>query len=392
MVKGFVLSCNGELNICEIVFNGFGENIEHLIQTPLPDICDPLERPKMGEFIESIREKGAVFNWEINVNLGNNIKPLKFSGSLLKENFIIIGLETNNDVPFLFDELMKINNEQTNYIRSILKENFNDRLTEEEQSSLDELSKLNNEMANLQRELAKKNAELKKLNDLKNQFLGMAAHDLRNPLGNILNYSEFLMEETANLNEEQIEFIEDIRSRSEFMLKLVDDLLDVSSIESGDVSLFLDSVDLRDLISKVVKLNQTVALSKNITIEFFPPEEAAELSIDASKIEQTLTNLITNAIKFSPNGTKVQIFLEIKEGVIKVSVKDQGRGIPETEIDKLFKPFGKTSTASTGGEKSTGLGLFIVRRIIEAHQGEIWLESELNRGSVFHFTLPFEGK
>ena len=261
----------------------------------------------------------------------------------------------------------------------------------EDSGIYDDLSRVNNELANLQRELAKKNAELEKLNEEKNRLLGMAAHDLRNPLAVILLYAEFLENETGAVrHEEQRKIVAAIRQTSEFMLRLVDDLLDVSTIESGRLTLDLQTADLAGLVARNVHLNSTLAAKKDIAIEFEPPSLPVQLSFDVGKIEQVLNNLIGNAIKFSHRGTRVTVQLTNADDYAKVAIEDQGQGIPEADLPKLFQPFSKISVRSTDGEQSTGLGLAICRRLIEGHGGRIGVESEVGRGSTFFFTLPLD--
>ena len=255
----------------------------------------------------------------------------------------------------------------------------------------EELTRLNNELINLQRELARKNAELARLNELKNQFLGMAAHDLRNPLAAIMTYSEFIIEDLADgassLNQE---FIEIIHGSSMFMLGMINDLLDITTIESGRLDLSLECVDLAELIERNVTLNGVLAQRKQIELAFEAVDPLPELLLDRAKIEQVLNNLISNAIKYSHTDTHVHIRLAREGTAAQISVADQGQGIPASELGKLFQYFGRTSVQSTGGERSTGLGLAIARKIVEGHGGRIWVESEPGHGSTFYFTLPLD--
>jgi signal transduction histidine kinase len=256
-----------------------------------------------------------------------------------------------------------------------------------------DFSRLNNELANAQRELAKKNAELARLNQQKNQFLGIASHDLRNPLEVILSYSKFLLEDASEaLNEEQIEFINIIRSSSSFMLDLVNDFLDYSKIEAGRLELELAPVDLLKLIKDNIKRNRVLAERKKIQIVFETKIETSVMILDESKIEQVLNNLIGNAVKFSPPGDIIRICVFLRESETVISVQDNGLGILADEAEKLFDPFEKGTTKSTAGEKSTGLGLAIVKRIVEGHGGKISVESEAGKGAAFYVSLPQKNK
>ncbi len=261
------------------------------------------------------------------------------------------------------------------------------------------LSALNNELAAAQRELAKKNAELSRLNEQKNQFLGMAAHDLRNPLEVILTYSQFLLEEAAPaLDRDQVLFVDTIRGSSEFMLRLVEDLLDLARIEAGELALDLAAVDLCALAERNVRLNRALAAKKGTTIDFVraagcPP--ALPMRLDAPKVEQVLNNLLGNAVKFSPPGSAVEVRLAVERpaearGRLLLTVADQGPGVPVDELERLFRPFVSHRARGTAGEKCTGLGLAIVQRIVEGHGGTIGVENRDGGGAIFCVSLPLD--
>jgi PAS domain S-box-containing protein len=239
-------------------------------------------------------------------------------------------------------------------------------------------------------ELAAKNAELLQLNEFKNQMLGMAAHDLRNPLAVIHTASSFLVSDSPKTlsKEKQADFLRRIHANSEFMVKLIDDLLDVARIESGKLELELEPTDLCQLIDDSLGINRVLAEQKNINLQFAAECVIPPIPLDRNKMSQVINNLVTNALKFSQSGTGVRVSAARENGRVVVAVADQGQGIPADELSKLFRPFGKTSVRSTAGEKSTGLGLAISRRIVEAHGGHIWAESEVGKGSVFSFSLP----
>lgn len=252
---------------------------------------------------------------------------------------------------------------------------------------------LNQDLNNLSRELNKKNAELSKLNEQKNRLLGVAAHDLRNPISIIIGYTDFLLEDmNERLTETQVRILKIIQKSSEFMLNLLNELLDISKIESGKLTLHKKKSNILHLIKKNIEINQSIAAKKSISIQMEVYETIPEIMIDELKIEQVLNNLINNAIKFSFPQTNIIISVLKYANQINIAVKDQGQGIPEDELNKLFLPFETTSTKSTDGEKSTGLGLAIVNNIILGHQGKIWVESKLGKGTTFYFSLPIDNK
>ncbi len=244
-------------------------------------------------------------------------------------------------------------------------------------------------MVQQQKELEQKNEELTRLNFEKNQLLGMASHDLRSPLGNIMMLSNLILDGThQNLTEDQLDFLSMIKKSSSFMMELINNILDVSKIESGKLDLIPLPADMGKIIATNMGLNKLAAANKNIDLIVEIPDKPIIAEVDNSYIDQVLNNLVSNAIKFSRSGTRITVRMEKEGDFCKVSVNDQGQGIPEKEMNKLFKFFSRTSVQSTQGEISTGLGLAICRKIVEGHGGRITVESSEGEGSTFSFTLP----
>ncbi|WP_437979127.1 hybrid sensor histidine kinase/response regulator [Sorangium sp. So ce295] len=252
-----------------------------------------------------------------------------------------------------------------------------------------ELKRKNRQLVRMHEELAQKNAELQRLNEEKNAFVGIAAHDLRNPLGVIMGYSDFLLfTQRQRMNKEELEIVDKIRSSSRFMLSLLNDLLEISTIESGKLNLDKRSADLVQLVEANVGLNTVLASRKNMELRFEGPSEVQRVEVDTLKVEQVLNNLISNAIHYSPHGTVIRVIVRCEGAEVLIAVKDEGPGIAPEDVGNLFRPFGRASTMSTGGELSTGLGLAIARRIVEGHGGRIWVETELGRGATFFVSFP----
>jgi two-component system, OmpR family, sensor kinase len=388
---GIALLCDREGNIAQVVRDelGVAEGVQP--GQPFTALVDAESLKKAETFLAVLRSQHAAFNWQMNVTLAGEIISLHFAGGAIDGNLLIVGAKSRSGATRFYEEMVKINNEQTNALRQAAKDLAEQsRLRDDPDVGLyDELSRLNNELVTAQRDLAKKNAELGRLNDQKNQFLGMAAHDLRNPLSAILTLSEFLLDERLSVKPaEQEEFIRRIRSSSEFMLRLVNDLLDISKIEAGRLVLDLEAADLRAIIEDNVALNRILADKRQVKLSLFLDTEVPRMMLDAAKIEQVLNNLIVNAVKFSPTGGTVEIRLDKGKNDVTISVGDQGPGIPEGEFHKLFNPFEKTSAKSATKEKGTGLGLAIVKKIVSGHKGRIRVESQVGKGSTFHVTLP----
>ena len=239
-------------------------------------------------------------------------------------------------------------------------------------------------------ELEKSNVELTKLNELKNQFLGMATHDLRNPLTIILTCSDLLLTPTSQplTIETKTDFIQRIRSNAGFMLNLINDLLDITRIESGKLNLDLRLVNMVALVKRNIDLNSILSKTKQIELLFRYSEPIQQVMVDSSRIDQVLNNLISNAINFSSPNSTIEVITTTEGNYVKVAVRDNGLGIAEDDMVKLFKPFEKTSATSTSGEKSTGLGLAIAKKIVESHKGRIWVESKPGVATTAYFTIP----
>ncbi len=236
------------------------------------------------------------------------------------------------------------------------------------------------------KDLELKVEELRNLNEQKNRFLGMAAHDLRNPLGSIRGFSDFLL--MGGLDAETSkEFLQIISNASDEMLILLDDLLDISQIESGKLNLHFVNADISELVEKRAALQRITAIKKNIVIDIHA-EHGLVCLMDKDRIAQVADNLISNAIKYSPEKTTVSVETAKEGGMARVTVRDEGPGIKENERHKLFAEFEKLSARPTGGEKSSGLGLAIAKKIVEAHKGEIGVESVNGNGSAFSFKIP----
>lgn len=258
--------------------------------------------------------------------------------------------------------------------------------TEELQNTL---LKLNSELSVISRELQKKTAQLERANELKNQFLGMAAHDLRSPLAGIYAYIELLMDDLRPVQGTGMaQSLEEIHREVDYMLNLVTNLLDYSVIEQGHLDLALQEVEVRQLLQQVVQLNTLLAKKRQVRVTLQIEHDPGAVNLDLNRIRQVLNNLLANAIKYTPQGREVTLTLGLMGQELLFQVQDQGQGVPEQEQGRLFTPFGKTSTRALSGDKSTGLGLSICKKIVEAHGGRIWHHNLPEGGACFSFTLP----
>ncbi|MBN2244297.1 MAG: HAMP domain-containing histidine kinase [Candidatus Aminicenantes bacterium] len=355
-----------------------------------------VERDNMGKalsFLLDVRRNQKTQYWELNINFEGKGRILYFLGAMKDDKILAVCADEKPSALQILQRMTKISPdrdivEDLNVLGDI------DSLAEgifTEEIYFDELSRLYNELSNLQRELAKQNVELKRLSVLKNQFLGIVAHDLRNPIWMIRMYSQFLLEETADvLNEEQQNFLQTIKFHSESMQKLVDSYLDVAAIESGKLKLDLNPTDINILIKNNVAMNQMQASKKNIKLELIQKEKMPKIIIDAGKIDQVFNNLISNSIRFSLPKTKITIDVFKEHDEIRIVVKDEGVGIPKEKQKAIFEPFSGRDSQLDYGERSVGLGLFIIKKIIHEHGGRIWMESEVGEGTTFFVALPIK--
>ncbi|MBF0155581.1 MAG: hybrid sensor histidine kinase/response regulator [Magnetococcales bacterium] len=231
------------------------------------------------------------------------------------------------------------------------------------------------------------NRELLELNQVKNRFLGMAAHDLRNPLVSIRGMSELLLQPMRLSEEKQRQFLRSIHQVSQQMLTLVNDLLDVSAIESGHFELTLERDNLSRLVRERAELVGFSAREKGIVLEV-ETGDLPDCRCDSGRMGQVVDNLLTNAVKFSRPGTVIHLGTRATGDWLEVIVADQGPGLPEEELGRMFGTFQRLSAKPTGNERSTGLGLSIVKKIVEAHGGTVRVASEVGKGSVFTVSFP----
>lgn len=239
-----------------------------------------------------------------------------------------------------------------------------------------------------QRELEEMNKQLQHLNEEKNYMLGVASHDLRNPIGNIITLAGFIDKESSQLSPQHREYLEIISRSGQELIQMINDLLDVSQLESGKRDLNVKEISLNDLFGMIIAENKAHADRKNIQLHYSIKGTSLKITADYLQMKQVLNNLVSNGIKYSHTGKSVELTAVRKGDKIVISVMDQGQGIPADEIPHLFKPFITSSVRSTGGEKSTGLGLVITKKLVEQHGGTLTVESETGKGSVFTIMLP----
>jgi two-component system sensor histidine kinase/response regulator len=239
-------------------------------------------------------------------------------------------------------------------------------------------------------ELREKNIlELKHLNKTKDRVLRIASHDLRNPVAAIAGLAEFLKDDCDNLSEGQKEIVDCIEEAGKSVVLLLNELLDLSAIDSGHFELNKEDLSLCELVRNLVPLFRGEAERKNLLLSFDCQEKMPPTPVDRQQIRRVIDNLLSNALKFTPSGGMISVSVKPHQQGVCLQVDDTGPGIPEEEADRLFVEFGTTSNVPTGGEKSTGLGLSICQRIVSAHNGNINYKNLPEGGARFSVILPF---
>lgn len=237
-------------------------------------------------------------------------------------------------------------------------------------------------------ELQKSRELLKEQNTAKDKFISIISHDLRSPFTTLLGFSEILLNESDISDEEKNEYLRYIYDASKSQLNLINCLLDWSRLQTGRIKVEPVRLNVKTVVSTAVAPLTGDAVRKNIDVRIDIPVDLY-INADERLISQAVINLTSNAIKFTPEGKEVHLSSSrFKEGMIEIVVRDEGLGISEENQTKLFKIDQKFSLVGTGGEKGSGLGLTLVKEIIEKHGGEVWFYSQVGEGSEFHLTVP----
>ncbi len=229
-------------------------------------------------------------------------------------------------------------------------------------------------------------AALHELDRMKSEFISSVSHELRTPLHSISGFTKLMLMEKAPNPKDQREFLTTIDKQAEHLAKLIDNLLDVSRLEAGRFDIQKQRISLKAAIHDAIKELYSLASEKGITISANTPANLSEVEADKERFMQAMGNLLGNAIKFSPNGGNIDVNMEVRKNEVLVSVTDHGIGIHKKDMPHIFDRFYRTKKSVFIG--GTGLGLYITEQIIKAHGGHIWVESELGKGSTFHFTIP----
>jgi two-component system, NtrC family, sensor kinase len=248
---------------------------------------------------------------------------------------------------------------------------------------------LENRVAERTKELAIANHRLEEASRHKSIFLASMSHELRTPLNSIIGFSEVLQERLfGDLNEKQAEYIEDILSSGRHLLSLINEILDLSKVEAGRMELDPSTFDLPSAIDNARIFVREKAMKHGITLDVDIDKQLGDFTGDERKIKQILLNLLSNAVKFTPEGGRIGIHAIPIDGAVEVSVSDTGIGISPEDQARIFEEFRQVGGDYAHKSEGTGLGLTLAKKFVELHDGKIWVESEVGKGSTFTFRLP----
>jgi len=246
------------------------------------------------------------------------------------------------------------------------------------------------ELQEINERLRQANIRLTELDRLKSQFLATVTHEIKTPLTSIIGYTNLMMNHNNQMfNDQQMDILLRIQRNSQTLENLIEQLLDLSKIESGKIEVIWERFNLKDVIDEVINIAEPILMQKNIKARIKLPEQLPLIESDRAKVKQILLNLITNSVKFTEK-VNSEITLKVKEkyNMITVSVKDQGIGISEEDQRIIFDPFRRANSLKSKKYSGTGLGLSIVKEFVNLLDGNVWVESKQDMGSTFYFTLP----
>ncbi len=352
------------------------------------------------EFQQELRKRTQ--RLEVRIGKLNKSKETLSSDNLLleykKKDLLLITTkleEAYEEISLKNRELM----EQQQMISEVREELLrkNEELEIQKESLLDQsdylheanetITKMHREVETQKDEILRKNEELLTLNNEKNNLIGIVAHDLKSPLNQIKGLLNLMRITSTDLSPEALSYIDMMEKSSGRLSDMIAKILDVEAIESKKLNLSIDNVDLSSLLSQLVERHRIPASQKDITLHC-AVAEGMIAHADKSYSEQVFENLLSNAIKFSPREKNVYVNLTRRDDKLVCEVKDEGPGLTESDKKKLFGKYQKLSAKPTGNETSTGLGLSIVKKFVEAMNGRIWCESEAGAGASFFVALP----
>jgi signal transduction histidine kinase len=244
------------------------------------------------------------------------------------------------------------------------------------------------ENARLFSEIEDKGRQIEAANRHKSEFLANMSHELRTPLNAIIGFSEVLLDPTLQVSdEERCQFLTDVLASGKHLLNLINEVLDLAKVEAGKMELQIEPALLQDVVEAVSNTMRPLAVKKSLDLRAECDEQLAAIAMDGARVKQVLLNLVSNAVKFTPEGGRVWVSAGAADAGVRIEVGDTGPGIAPEDREIIFLEFHQVGS-DAGKPQGTGLGLALAKKFVEMHGGKIWMESELGKGSRFFFTLP----
>ncbi|MBI1932674.1 MAG: HAMP domain-containing histidine kinase [Ignavibacteriales bacterium] len=291
----------------------------------------------------------------------------------------------------------KLLSKQSNRLSELKKENeslnkeinFLEEKNKKLKYKIEQLKKIISHLEEQKNQLEKNEINLKILRERKDETLAMVAHDIKNPASAIKNFVELL--ESYDLSaQEQNDILSGLVEISSRIIKLADEFSQTVAEEYSTMQINKTSVNFYQIIESVIKINRVKANKKNLEIRLYQPKEELLINVDESKIKEVVDNYVGNAIKYCPENCKIEVVTNLEKNYVTVEVKDNGFGLTEDELLHVFEKGTKFGNKPTGDETSSGLGLWIVKKIVEEHNGKVWVKSKKGFGSTFAFKIPIE--
>lgn len=352
----------------------------------------PLEKDRISEIIEALM-KVARGDYSVQIELSSKNDELDSLG--IGINMMIDDIsERATELKRAEEDVAKSQKTLEKKVRERTNE-LNEKVVELKQSEIatlnimEDLQKTLNDLQNSKEMIELQNIQLKKLDQLKSNFLNVTSHELRTPMSAIKGYVQMtIKQKLGEITEEQKKALTTVLRNIDRLDHLIQDILDVSRLESGTMKFVSEKTDIKTMVGEAVATMQISADVKHMTIDIEIEDKIPELTIDQERIKQVMLNIINNAIKFSPERSIINIRAKKEDENILFEVQDHGRGIPKDKQEKVFAIFYQVDSGMDRKFGGAGLGLAICRGIVLAHGGKIWVESELGKGSTFFFTLP----
>ena len=362
------------VNVSKSTLNLLGYNKEKLIGLPLKQVIKPSDLEKKEDAIKRILANDKLKDTEIElITKEGKFIPANVSASTIRdkhgtlEGFVFVARDITETKTFIH---------QLEEAKTKLEDRVQERTAELEKSK---------------QRIELQNIKLKKLDELRSNFLNITSHELRTPVTSIKGYIQMLLKQIlGDITEEQRRGLEVVLRNTNRLDGLIQDILDISRLESGTMKFVPGKTGIGKIVMESVETMWSVANLKNIRINADVKDRIPELVVDQERVKQVLINLIDNAIKFSPDGSVINVRTKRQGDDVLFEVQDFGRGIPKNKQKRIFETFYQVDSGMDRKFDGAGLGLSVSRGIILAHAGEIWVRSTLNKGSTFVFTLPIE--